>query len=453
MGKRAIGWSVAECSDAEKASRALERSLETTSAASAGPRVDAGFAPLRILFVAACPFPCTRGTPARVLSQVQTLKQFGVAVEVVAYSLRQGAAPPEIPVHRTPALPGYHRLEPGPTLQKLLFLDPLLLLKTLATARRRRAQILHGHHVEGGLVALAASRCLGLPVVFDAHTSLCAELQNYPLPLPASLARHAGSWLDAVLARFSQHVITASEHLRNELLARCGPALSPAHISWIPTALDPQPACVAMCAVRKTGAESSSVVVYAGGLARFQRIDLLREAFGEVWRALPETHLLIVSEDPAKALETQWPGATRHPRIRLVCPSDLAEMFALLREADVAVSPRTATGGLPQKLLNYLRVGLPIVASQGSGEILHNGETGLVVPNDDPRAFAQALIHLLRDPKLRRQLASAGRSDVEQRFRWSNAAGQLLSVYTQVLRNRAAQSKRGETPSKVAQTA
>ena len=43
--------------------------------------------PQRVLFVAACPFPCSRGTPARILGQATALHRLGIDVHVVTYHL------------------------------------------------------------------------------------------------------------------------------------------------------------------------------------------------------------------------------------------------------------------------------------------------------------------------------------------------------------------------------
>src|SRR3954469_13178368 len=71
--------------------------------------------PLRIVMVAACPFPAPRGTPTRIRRLAEALAARGHAIRVVAYHL--GAAEPlPYPVDRIPAVPWYGRTSAGPTL-------------------------------------------------------------------------------------------------------------------------------------------------------------------------------------------------------------------------------------------------------------------------------------------------------------------------------------------------
>jgi glycosyltransferase involved in cell wall biosynthesis len=59
-----------------------------------------------------------------------------------------------------------------------------------------------------------------------------------------------------------------------------------------------------------------------------------------------------------------------------------------------------------------MSAGLPVVTTAVAGipELVRNGETGLLVPPDDPVALAAALARLLEDRLLRDRLAAAGRA-------------------------------------------
>jgi glycosyltransferase involved in cell wall biosynthesis len=381
---------------------------------------------LRVTLVAACPFPCARGGAARVLGEALALRRLGVEAEVVSYDLAEGEPPPGLPVHRIPRVSTPRASRPGPSLEKLGLLDPLLLARTAQVARLLRPHLLHGHHVEGALVALAAGRRRGQPVVFDAHTSLAAELPSYAPPAAAALLARAGGALDGWLVRRADRVVAVTEALRAELLARAGAAVGPERVSVIPMGLErerlrPEPA-------PSEGAPGPPTAVYAGGLSRFQRLDLLARAFESVRRELPAARLRILSPDPPAALEAVWPGAGPACGVELLHPRDLGDLDALLDAAQVAASPRSAGGGFPQKVLNYMARGLPVVACAGSAAALRHGETGWVVPDGDAEAFAAALLELLRDPALRRRLGDAARREAERHL-WDAVGERLLEVY------------------------
>jgi len=78
--------------------------------------------------------------------------------------------------------------------------------------------------------------------------------------------------------------------------------------------------------------------------------------------------------------------------------------------------------------------GLPVVAGRSGGvaEAVREGETGFLVPPNDPESLVLVLRRLLTDPELRRRMGQAGRQWVEEEMGWDRAAaqiGQVLEVH------------------------
>jgi glycosyltransferase involved in cell wall biosynthesis len=99
------------------------------------------------------------------------------------------------------------------------------------------------------------------------------------------------------------------------------------------------------------------------------------------------------------------------------------EVFALLRRGDIFVLPSrlTASGdrdGLPNVLMEAQAFALPVVSTDISGipELIEDGENGLLVPQKNPTALADALRRLLDDAGLRRRLGETGARTVRERF-------------------------------------
>jgi len=74
--------------------------------------------------------------------------------------------------------------------------------------------------------------------------------------------------------------------------------------------------------------------------------------------------------------------------------------------------------------------GLPVIGTTGSGveEAIIAGETGLLVPQDDPDALAGAIARLLQDEPLRARMGAAGRAYARTQD-WSAVAGRVKDVY------------------------
>ena len=91
--------------------------------------------------------------------------------------------------------------------------------------------------------------------------------------------------------------------------------------------------------------------------------------------------------------------------------------------------------GLGSALLEAMAMGCPIATTNAGGikEIVTDGLNGLVVAVRDPKALARAIMRLIREPQLRRQIALTARKTVEQHFSTDVLLAETLKVYERVL--------------------
>jgi len=80
-------------------------------------------------------------------------------------------------------------------------------------------------------------------------------------------------------------------------------------------------------------------------------------------------------------------------------------------------------------------MGVPVVASDVGGlpETVRHGETGLLVPPEEPEAMAQAVIRLLNDHDLRRRMGESGRKLVEREYDWQAILDKWVLTYRAAL--------------------
>ena len=104
----------------------------------------------------------------------------------------------------------------------------------------------------------------------------------------------------------------------------------------------------------------------------------------------------------------------------------------LLREMDIAVLP-SRWEGCPYVLLEAFQAGVPVVAAEVGGvtDLVRHGENGLCVPPEDPTALGDALLELLRDADLRRELAEGGRATLTA-FTLEQMVSRVEQVYRTV---------------------
>ena len=291
-------------------------------------------------------------------------------------------------------------------------------------AHEHRATHLHSTtHYPNALAAQAAARALDLPWVHEVRGQLertwASARRRAGDPAPYASSRYV-AWRarEAELAARADHVVTLSETMRADLVAR---GVDPRRVSVVPNGIDasllrrditPERARAALGlpdAGLWVGAVSS-VVHYEGLTDLVEAVALLRAQGADV-------RGVVVGDGVA------WPGLSRR-----VADLGLDETFLLpgrldrhdalqwLDALDVVVVPREdheVTRLVPPlKLVEAMGIGRPVVASDlpPLAEIVAPGETGLLTPPQDPAALAAAIGSLLDDADRRDDLAARART-------------------------------------------
>ena len=167
-----------------------------------------------------------------------------------------------------------------------------------------------------------------------------------------------------------------------------------------------------------------------------KRHDLLIDAFSRVLDDAPEARLVLVGEGPMRpAMEAQIRTLGLEGRVRLL--GSVADPTSMLGAFDVVVQA-SRSEGLPNALLEAAAAGRPIVATAagGSGEIVLDGQTGLLIPIDDGAALASALMRLLGDAGLRDSFGPAARERVATTFGMGRFVAEFAALYQELARAR-----------------
>ncbi len=155
-------------------------------------------------------------------------------------------------------------------------------------------------------------------------------------------------------------------------------------------------------------------LLFVGDLRRKHNLDGVRWFLDAVWpriqRTQPETHCYLVGGHPPAWLQARADGK------RLFVTGFVDDLAAWYRAADVFISPLLVAGGLLQKLVDALAMGVPVVATPvcNHGLGAKAGEHLLLAENAGD--FAEAVLSLLRDADFRRHLGEAGRDFVNAHY-------------------------------------
>ena len=177
-------------------------------------------------------------------------------------------------------------------------------------------------------------------------------------------------------------------------------------------------------------------VLSVGTLVRKKGFDVLVEATALLRERGVDLEVLVAGEDGPERDRICELVRDRglEDTVRLCGPWSQRELLAQCRRSTMFVLACRidADGdrdGIPNVLVEAMAAGLPVVSTQVSGipELVQDGVNGLLVASEDPRGLAEAMLRLLKDPRLREQLAAAGEATVASRFDGDVLAAQMVS--------------------------
>jgi glycosyltransferase involved in cell wall biosynthesis len=191
---------------------------------------------------------------------------------------------------------------------------------------------------------------------------------------------------------------------------------------------------------QRLGLGSGSIVVAGvGRLIPVKGFEYLVEAHAAAVAAMPELRLVLVGDgDGRQELEE---------RVRLLGVSDTvvltgavapSQIPAHLAAADIVSVPSVRHGGfvdgLPNVAFEAMAAGKPVVGSRVGGipELVRDGENGLLVPEKDSAALANALVVLARDPALRARLGASGREEIRTERSWDAVGRRFVEIYERI---------------------
>lgn len=164
--------------------------------------------------------------------------------------------------------------------------------------------------------------------------------------------------------------------------------------------------------------------LFVGVAERYKNVHALADAWRRVAARLPGAELHIVSRGREHAvferLVRDLPGRVRWDEW---LPSDA--IAGALDEAAVLVLP-SFSEGLPRVAMEAFARGRGVVGARAGGipDIVEDGVSGLLVPPDDARAFADALVRALSEPGLAQSL---GAGALAARDRWLQSPEQFAA--------------------------
>ena len=300
--------------------------------------------------------------------------------------------------------------------------------KLLLCLRALRPDVVHTHAAKAGALGRIAAVLAGVPVRI--HSYHGHVFRGYFPPLVS----RAVCMVERLLGWMTTALVTPCESQRREIAEefRVAPPRKVRVARYgIPvedfSSLPPKAK-----AREKLGVGEDVLVVGAvGRMVPIKNHALLVDAFGR----LPEriggrrVELLLVGKgDCLPGIEKQIEERGVAARVRFhPWLEDLRWAYGAM---DVmALTSRNE--GMPIALIEAMAAGVPVVSTAVGGvvDLVKDGETGVLVPGQDPAAFAAALENLLTDSESRARLAQSARDFVRAHHRVENLVQDTLDLY------------------------
>ncbi len=238
-------------------------------------------------------------------------------------------------------------------------------------------------------------------------------------------------------ARAAAHILTDSEFSRGEIAAAYG--ISTDRITVAPLGASPSFADGDAPAVSLPAGVAPPFLLHVGDLHERRNLPLVLRVLGAARRRLGpmELSLVLAGVDRGVGHELAAMAAGDGAPEALVQLGAVSEatLRALYQGAAALVYPSRYEGfGLP--LVEAMASGTPVLASRAASIPEVVGDSGILLDPDDPKSWADAIVHVISDPALRARLRAAGQARAAM-FNWERTARITLDVYQRVAAGKA----------------
>jgi len=313
------------------------------------------------------------------------------------------------------------------TVQLSLLDNAMSVFRAIATLRQLKAalrsvapDLVHVHSAKAGALGRVAAWLLGVPVVYTVHGFAFK-------PAAPPIRRLVSRIAEWCLAPLTTRLICVAD---TERALAAGLPLPATRVSVIHNGIPDT-------TVHATPGGPLRRIVMVARFAAPKRPDLVIRAFARA--NLAGCELVIAGDGPTRAAMCALANELAPGRISL--PGNVDDIAGLLAAAQLFVLASDHEG-LPVSILEAMRAGLPVVASDLPGIREELGEesgaapAGLLVPGNDEVAMADALTALAGDPSRRAAMGQSARGRWSEAFGVEAMADATWKVYEQALGSR-----------------
>jgi D-inositol-3-phosphate glycosyltransferase len=305
--------------------------------------------------------------------------------------------------------------------------------------------VIHSHYWLSGLAARGLRRAWGAPIVQMFHT--LGQMKNSVASSPAEWEPAARILGEAEVMSLADQLVAATPLERAQMVWLYG--ADAARIAVVPCGVDLNlfRTIPPTEAKRALGLPADRrVILFVGRIEPLKGIDTLLRAIALIAPDIPrwqqELSVIIIGGAAGAGVEMVNAELSRLEQLRADLGIEQLVTFQGAKDQDSLVYYYSAAEmvvvpshyeSFGMVALEAMACGTPVVASKVGGLAfsIQDGQTGFLVPNNDPEALAAKIRLLLNDDALRQRLGRQA-AGWARRYNWPTVASQIVDLYEQV---------------------
>ena len=291
------------------------------------------------------------------------------------------------------------------------------------------------------IFATLASLDAGLPTVSTVHGYLSYEAVSKGIVLPNSAESHFLQDIEKIAYMRTMQVITVDERIRNYVSDLVGVTPVKVHNFINPDQFKPVTEGAAALKKKLGIAPETKVLLCPRRLTKKNGVIYPLEALRSILDVFPDTLLIYAgSGEEEDTLVHETKKQKLKPFVRMLGAIPHEAIVDYYSIADVVLVPSVHADGVEEatsiSALEAMGSCSPVVAGAVGGlkEIIEHEHNGLLVPEKDAAALADAVVRILTEPEWAEAMAKRARAKIESTYSHVAAAEKYLAIYEETLR-------------------
>jgi len=388
---------------------------------------------MKILLLAPHPFYQERGTPIAVDLLLKSLSSAGHQIDLITFHEGLDRNYEGVKTHRIKPLGNVAHVRPGFSAKKI-YLDFFVFLKFLMLLIRNRYDVVHAVE-ESAFMAMLVCPIFRTPFIYDMDSSMATQvIDKFPFFRKVETLLRA---LESLPARTAKVVVPCCDALQRDISVFRDPKKKPIIVLKDISLLDKSsPITSSNIDVKAlTGAPTQTrtkILMYIGNLESYQGIDLLLEGFSNANQTSEKLYLVIVGGE-TKDIE-KYQNRSLHlgiqEKVYFLGKQPVSDLYALMKQADILVSPRTQGINTPMKVYSYLDSNIPVLATRlpTHTQVMTDEHACLVEPST--AGIADGIDTLIKNPELGQKLAKNAQKLIKAEHSFSAFHEKVRQIYS-----------------------